>query len=498
MSIDGAAAKSTRTEVRTTLTGGEVVGLRLGDVDRYLGIPYARPPVGGLRFAPPAPPEPWTGAREAFTHGATAPQAPYVGGLESVLPTVRVEGDEYLNVNVWAPAEPSATGHPVLVWVHGGSLSRGANALDAYDGSTFARDGIVFVAINYRLGSEGFSVLEGAPLNLGLLDQIEALRWVRREIAAFGGDPARVTVAGQSAGASTIAAMLVHPDAAGLIDRAILQSGPLHARPAVEAARITRLIAKDLGIRATRDAFAAVPADELVAAQLRVTAGTTPITGGPAFALAIGDGLPDPATALADGVAQDVPVLVGGTAEEYRLWFIPTGLMSKVGALHLAAARLKFRIAGRTLRTYRRNRPGAGDAEIFGALATDLLVRLPINRVADARAGHGAQTWVYEFAWRSPLDELGAAHCMDLGPVFDRLDSTDALALSGGAAPQALADEMHAAWVAFARGEGPGWEPWDASRPVRVFDAVTRTVSAPREDERAAWEPRNGVSTAQR
>lgn len=487
MTVDG-AAEAIGTRVRATLTSGEVIGVRADGIDRSLGVPYASAPVGALRFAPPVSVPPWQGTRDATTFGATAPQSPYVGGLESVLPSVRINGDEFLNLNVWAPAERSAAGHPVLVWVHGGALSRGANALDAYDGATFARDGIVFVAINYRLGSEGFSVLDGAPLNLGVLDQIEALRWVRREIAAFGGDPARVTVAGQSAGASTIAAMLVHPDAAGLIDGAILQSGPLSARSRADAGRITRLIAKDLGVAATREAFAAVPPDDLVAAQLRVTAGTTPITGGPGFALAVGDGLPDPASALAEGVAGDIPILVGSTAEEYRLWFVPTGLMQKIGALHLAAARLKFRISRRTVRTYRANRPGARDAEIFGALATDLLLRLPINRLADARSKAGAPTWVYEFGWRSPERGLGAAHCMDLGAVFDRLDSPDAQLLSGGSAPRSLADDMHAAWVAFVREGDPGWEAWDARRPVRTFDAETRTVMAPREDERSSWD----------
>jgi para-nitrobenzyl esterase len=471
MTVEG-AAEATGTRVRATLTSGEVLGIRADGIDRYLGVPYASAPVGALRFALPV----------------SVPQSPYVGGLESVLQSVRIDGDEFLNLNVWAPAERSASGHPVLVWVHGGALSRGANALDAYDGATFARDGLVFVSINYRLGSEGFSVLDGAPLNLGVLDQIEALRWVRREIAAFGGDSARVTVAGQSAGASTIAAMLVHPSAAGLIDRAILQSGPLSARSRADAGRITRLIARDIGVPATREAFASISPDDLVAAQLRVTAGTTPITGGPAFALAIGDGLPDPASALADGAARDIPILVGSTAEEYRLWFVPTSLMRKIGAFHLAAARLKFRIRGRTVRTYRANRPGARDAEIFGALATDLLLRLPINRLADARWKSDAQTWVYEFGWRSLERGLGAAHCMELGAVFDRLDSPDAFLLSGGLAPRSLADEMHAAWVAFARGDDPGWEAWDARRPVRTFDAETRTVMAPREDERSSWD----------
>ncbi|MFE6963759.1 carboxylesterase/lipase family protein [Agromyces sp. NPDC057679] len=493
--------------VITRVGGGMLRGSRSGGIVRFLGVPYAAAPFGPLRFAAPAPHPGWSGERDATRPGATAPQAPYGGGLERVLPSVEVAGDEILNVNVWAPepgqADPTpefdgvggpqapAGGRalqPVLVWVHGGALSRGANALDSYDGSSFARDGVVFVAINYRLGSEGFSVLEGAPLNLGLLDVIAALRWVRREIGAFGGDPGQITVAGQSAGASLIAAALAHPDGKGLADRAILQSGPLAARPRERAGRITRLIAKDLGIAADRDAFASVAPDELVAAQLRVTAGTTPVTGGPGFALAVGEGLADPEDVLGAGAADAIPVLIGSTREEARLWLEPTGLTARISALHLAAARLSFKIRGATMRVYRRNRPGASRGELFGALATDLLLRLPINRFADARLGRGAATWVYEFGWSSPRLGLGAAHCMELPAVFDRLDAADALALTGGAAPESLAGEMHGAWVAFATQGDPGWERWTAERPVRTFDAQTRTVLAPREDERACWD----------
>ncbi|WP_022888358.1 carboxylesterase/lipase family protein [Agromyces italicus] len=510
---DDAAALQTdqidepREAVVVGVGSGVLRGSRADGIARFLGVPYASAPFGPLRFAPPSAHPGWSGERDATRPGATAPQAPYGGGLEQVLPSVAVAGDEILNVNVWTPetgqTAPSPAGdgvggseapaegralRPVLVWVHGGALSRGANALDSYDGSTFARDGVVFVAINYRLGSEGFSVLEGAPLNLGLLDVIAALRWVRHEIHAFGGDPEQITVAGQSAGASLIAAALAHPDGAGLAGRAILQSGPLAARSRERAGRITRLIAKDLGIAAERDAFAAVAPDDLVAAQLRVTAGTTPVTGGPGFALAIGDGLPDPEAALGAGAADAIPVLIGSTREEARLWLEPTGLTARISALHLAAARLNFKIRGATMRVYRRNRPGASRGELFGALATDLLLRLPINRLADARLRRGAATWVYEFAWSSPRLGLGAAHCMELPAVFDRLDAADGLALTGGEAPESLAGEMHDAWVAIARHGDPGWERWTADRPVRTFDTETRTVLGPREDERASWD----------
>ncbi|MEU0939438.1 carboxylesterase family protein [Embleya sp. NPDC005971] len=471
-----------------SISAGRVRGTASDGIHRFLGIPYAAAPVGPRRFDRPVPHPGWSGVRDADSMGPTAPQAPYRGGLESLLPTVTVEGDEVLNLNIWAPAD--ATGLPVMVWVHGGSLAHGANALPGYDGSTFARDGVVFVAPNYRLASEGFSLLAGAPRNLGLADVLAALRWVRAEIAAFGGDPERVTVFGESAGSILLGALIAHPEAESLCTRAILQSGMPGAVPPARAGRITRLVAKRLGRAATREAFADVPAAELVAAEQAVTAGGNPMTGGPGFALAVGeDPVPvEPFAALLAGAGSGIGLLIGSNAEEYRLWFVPTGLLHRVGPLLFAGARLKFRIGRRILAVYRAERPGASRGELLGTLAGDLLLRLPINRLADARLAREAPTHVYEFGWRSPARDLGAAHAMELPFVFDGLDLPDWRALTGDAPPQRLADEMHAAWVRFAKTGDPGWEPWDVRRPVRVFDAPeSSTVLAPREVERAVW-----------
>jgi len=470
-----------------TISTGSISGSSHNGVARFLGIPYAAAPVGENRFELPRPHSGWEGVRRATQFGATAPQAPYNGGIETVLPSVIIEGDEFLNVNVWAPSGASRL--PVMVWVHGGALSRGSNSLDGYDGGTFARDGVVFVSINYRLGAEGFSVLEGAQLNLGLADVFAALRWVKNEISAFGGDPEQVTVFGQSAGGNLIAALLAHEDARSLVSRAIIQSGPLTARPAKAAGRISRLMAKDLGIAATKAAFAAVAPEQLVASQLRVTAGSTPITGGPGFAIAIGGPLvpADPELELASGSADNIDLLIGATSEEYRLWFIPTGLLPKITPLFLRLARLKLRVSSRIFAPYRANRPDAGPGELLGVLATDILLRLPLNRLADERLTRHKSTWVYEFAWRSPVQDLGAAHAVELGFVFDRLDAADSVGIAGQGAPQSIADDMHEAWVRFAKTGDPGWESWNERRPVRMFGGESGVVHAPREDERANW-----------
>jgi para-nitrobenzyl esterase len=482
------ATRSAAKAPTVSLSTGDVQGSTTGGIDRFLGLPYAAAPIGPHRFALPAPHPGWSGMRDATAYGATAPQAPYGGGMETLLPTVEIPGEEFLNLNVWAPA--GASNLPVMVWVHGGSLSHGANALSGYDGTSFARDGVVYIAINYRLGSEGFSVLDGAPVNLGLADVVAALRWVRSEIAAFGGDPSQVTVFGQSAGAILLWALVAHPEAPELFSRAILQSGGPAAANRRTAGRITRREAKHLGVQATKTAFAAQSPSSLVAAQGIATARSTPITGGPQFGIAVGGDLVPraPMAAILGGSGNRVPLLIGYTTEEYRLWFVPTGLMHRISGTLFTLARLRFRIGGRLLRTYRAGHPDASRAELFGLLATDILLRLPFNRIADARAASGASTHVYEFSWPSPVQDLGAAHAMELGFVFDGVRDPEWQRLIGDHAPQQLADDMHRAWIRFAKTGDPGWEQWNARRPVERFDApVSAVVHAPREPERAAW-----------
>jgi len=493
----GDAPSDSPTPVTVTTGSGPLTGLAEGGVSRFLGIPYAAAPFGDHRFRLPQPVEPWDEPRDATTPGATAPQAPYAGAIGELLTTVTVPGNEILNVNVWTPTERSGATLPVMVWIHGGSFVHGSNALDAYDGTAFARDGVVLVAVNYRLGSEGFSVLGDTPLNLGIADQLAALTWVQDEIEHFGGDPRNVTVFGESAGGSSVATLLAHPDAASVMARAIIQSGPLESQSRERAGRVSKLMAKDLGVPASRAGFKRIPPEGLVAAQERVMAGGNPLSGGAGFAVATDAPLVprSPFDAFLAGQASDIPVLIGSTTEEYRLWFVPTGLIPTFKRVHLLAARLKLGISAATVRTFRRNRPKAPTGEILGAIATDLLLRVPLNRLADARSAAGSDTWVYEFAWRSRVGEdghgaLGAAHALEIGFVFDHLDSPEAVRMAGSEAPQSLATAMHDAWVAFATTGDPGWTRWDATRPVRTFDGdADAVVLAPRDDERAALTP---------
>ncbi|MFE7456875.1 carboxylesterase/lipase family protein [Streptomyces sp. NPDC057554] len=470
---------------------GTVRGAVERGVAVFRGIPYAAPPVGARRFRAPEPPEPWEGVREAVTYGPTAPKRPYAPPLDRLLPDPEVPGDGWLNLNVWTPSTEAA-GLPVLVWIHGGSLLHGSSAVPVYDGSAFARDGVVLVSVNYRLGIEGFGLFPDAPANRGLLDQLAALEWVRDNIAGFGGDPDRVTVAGESAGAVSVAALLATDRAAGLFRRAVLQSGAPAALPPEAARGTTGLIAKRLGVPATAAALAAVDPAALLTAQTEVTSGGNPLTGRNAFQLVVDGELltRDPAEALRTGAAAGVDLLMGTNTEEYRLWFVPGGLIERIGRLKLRLALLKFKVPNATARVYRANRPGATPGELLGALATDLLLRVPLNRLADARTGAEGSTYVYEFGWPSPVQRLGACHALELGFVFDTLAHPDTRALTGPDAPQELADAMHRAWVDFATTGEPGWPSWDASRPVEHFGPDgPALVLAPRDDELRGWDP---------
>ncbi|MEU1439372.1 carboxylesterase family protein [Streptomyces sp. NPDC005786] len=460
-----------------TTQQGRVRGRVQDGVAAFLGIPYAAAPFGVHRFRAPAPVERWEGLRDALDYGPTAPQLPYRPPLDQLLPDVDIPGEECLNLNIWTP-DTGGGPLPVMVWIHGGSLRNGSGAVPLYDGRAFARDGVVLVTVNYRLGVEGFGVFPDAPDNRGLLDQIAALTWVRENIAAFGGDPENVTVCGESAGAVSTAALMTSPRAAGLFHRAILQSGAPQTVPRSKGAKTVRAMAKVLRVPATAEAFAQVDPALLLDAQTDVVGGADPISGGPGFHLVVdGDVVPDgPALPVVD-------LLLGCNREEYRLWFVPSGMVERVSGLTLRLALLKLRIPGRVARLYRAARPGAKPGVILGEMATDLLVRGPLNRLADARP---ARTFLYEFAWRSPVLELGACHALEIGFVFDNL--VHGKGLTGPDAPQPLAGVMHRAWVAFASSGDPGWPAWDTSRPVRIFDHPDPgVVLAPRHEELRAW-----------
>src|SRR5271170_7267385 len=248
------------------LRDGAVLGTSVGEVSAFLGIPYAAAPFGANRMRAPRAVQGWDGEREATAFGPTVPKGDYPPQYAALFPEVVIPGEECLNLNVWTP-ELGAAGLPVLVWIHGGSFMNGSSSVGEYDGAAFARDGVVCVSINYRLAAEGFLFLDDGIVNLGLLDQLAALRWVQDNISLFGGDPARVTVAGESAGAMSVTTLLSMPLASGLFAQAIAESeAGAHTLTVSQGQMVGQYLAAALGVPAERSAFAGLPVDKLVKA----------------------------------------------------------------------------------------------------------------------------------------------------------------------------------------------------------------------------------------
>ncbi|KUP96923.1 carboxylesterase/lipase family protein [Thermobifida cellulosilytica] len=484
---------------------GAVRGRRENGIAVFRGIPYAAPPTGADRFTAPRPPEPWDGVRDAAEFGPTAPRPPYPEAIDRLLVERFIAGEDCLNLNVWTP-DPGAVGLPVMVWIHGGAFTNGSGSEPVYDGAAFARDGVVLVSFNYRLGVIGFADLPDAPANRGLLDQIAALEWVRDNIARFGGDPANVTVFGESAGAMSVCTLMTLSRARGLFRRAVLQSGAGTAAVAQEdAATITRVLAERLGVSPTAAALAEVPTPRLLEVQQQVSA-ELQVAPDPAvwgeriargsvllpFAPTVDGALlaQRPAEAVAAGAGGDVDLLFGTTSDEYRLFLAPTGILPFVTGDHLAARLAQAGLDADAAKVYTAEGRGEEPGDILASVITDQVFRIPAYRVAEARAGASARTFGYEFAWRTPqLDgSLGACHAVEVPFVFRTLDR--AAPLVGENPPEELAEAVHAAWVRFAATGDPGWPRWTPeTRLTMRFDHPEAAVAAdPHPATRRLWD----------
>ncbi|MEU2118583.1 carboxylesterase family protein [Streptomyces sp. NPDC016459] len=473
-----------------TTARGPVRGERRADGSlRFLGIPYARPPVGDLRFAAPVPPEAWSEPLDATAYGPTAQRRPFAE--VTTIPEPSVPGAGVLNLNVFTPDADPAAALPVLVWIHGGGYVAGSAASPWYDGAAFNRDGVVLVSLGYRLGIEGFLHLEDAPDNRGVRDWIAALEWVRDNIAAFGGDPAKVTVAGQSAGGGAVQTLLAVPAARGLFRGALSVSGAVLRPDGPEVARaVSRLLTSRTGVPATAAALRDLGDDELLVLQDRLGEPGPDREGLPPMLVlapfADGELIPGPTLdALTTGDAgADVPLMLGFTEHEFTMFPGPgpegPPLPVLLGALGLDPAR-----TGAFAEAYE-----TGGAErLFGQALTDATFRAPNLAVAEARAARERPTWLYEFAWRSPAAGL-AVHCLDLPFAFDLLDAEGVPAVAGEEPPRALADALHRAWVAFVTDQDPGtdWPRYTREgRATMIWDAEPRIEADPLGPVRGLW-----------
>ncbi|MFJ6940100.1 carboxylesterase/lipase family protein [Streptomyces sp. NPDC101132] len=482
------------------VAGGLVRGCREAGVAVFRGIPFAEPPVGALRFAAPRPVRGWDGVRPAVSYGPPPPQGGHFG-MDAL--AADAAGDDWLTVNVWSPDPGPGAGLPVMVWIQGGAYSIGTSGLPEYDGGRLARDGVVVVTFNYRVGLEGYGLFEGAPANRGLLDQIAALEWVRENIGAFGGDPGRVTVFGQSAGAGSVAALLGAGRAAGLFRRAVAQSVQGTFFTPELAADIAGACAAELGLRPTAADLSGVDPARLAAAgdAIGAKAGQWADRWGPAAHRAIpfspvvdGESLAaTPWRALADGAGRDVDLLVGHTRHETRLLAALDGVLGQVTPEQAEAALRVYGPGPDAALRYREAFPDAGPEELYELVCSDWLFRMPSLHLAEAQAAAGGRAHVYELAWAAPGmgGTLGACHGLDVPLVFGNLDrGRPAVLIGEGPNPEAeeLSARMRAAWTAFAAGGDPGWPAYDPGRrAVLLLDTGPAVAAYPEEASRRLW-----------
>ena len=498
-------------------------------VRAFHGIPYATDPVGPLRFRAPQPPEAWAGVRDASTFAPSSMQSP-TSLFSGTIPGnhVAATSERCLTLDVWAPDEPGDL--PVLVWVAGGAYLTGGTSIETYDGSGLAADeGVVVVSVNYRLGVLGFGWFgalghdeAGAggrwpgDTNCGLRDQLAALDWVKHNVAAFGGDPANVTVFGESAGAGSLAHLLASPALAGSVRRCILQSpGIDHTLYPDDVERVADAMFRQLSISRSQSArLWEVSAEDLVAAQEAVVLEMFPVlTSMPFHPFVDGDLLPaSPSTAMAAGSGADVDLLVSSTTDEMRLY--PNPAADAAGLDSLAASTRRY-LTGRL-----GSDPGPERArqlvdfyddllgpqgrtkgsDLWAAIQTDGVMRLPARRVADSHAANGGRTYVAQFGWSgSPVPgqwDPGAFHAIDLPFTFDTLDRCGwSEFLRAGPPARELARQHIHAWSTFSRDGTPeipevgGWPRYTIpERQTMALDTPCSLAADPLADIAAAWD----------
>ncbi len=466
---------------------------------RFLGIPYARSPSETGRFAAPEPARPWAGVRDAYDYGATALQ------LEHGVRLAReplLAGDNCLNLNVFTPVLGPA-GLPVLFWIHGGGFNAGCSASPWYVGTKFARDGVVFVSINYRLGAEGFLLLPDAPPNRAVLDWVAALEWVHENISAFGGDASKVTIAGQSSGGGACAALLAVPRARGLFRGAICMSGSAGLEmSATKAEEIASWMAAIADVKVTSQDFEQLAEDALLTAQGEVLAAQSrnkdkataldrAIEGAylPFAPVVDGEIMNETIMQAASSLANKrIVLMVGTTANEFKMsmreknWVVTTEMLRD--AMLRSGARLDL------VDRYLAQHHSESATETAGQVKTDRGFRVPAHRLLESWNKAGGTGFAYEFRWAPSDGDLAglSVHAVDLPFAFDLLGVEGMEEVAGVDPPQVLADSMHASFVSLAKDMSPGWAEYQSDeRPTMVFELNPHVERNPLAPELELW-----------
>ena len=485
---------------------GKVRGVDDGGIKIFKGIPYA----SARRFEAPGAPKPWTQIREALAFGPMCPQSR--GPLGSLFASWTFDKDmseDCQLLNVWTPGLADDGKRPVMVWLHGGGFSSLSGSRNVFDGTRLCRKGdVVVVTLNHRLNVFGYLQLaQLAPQypdagNSGMLDIVAALKWVKDNIAAFGGDAGNVTIFGQSGGGAKVSNLMAMPAARGLFHKAVVQSGSyyLQAISAEEGTRhaVALLAALDMkpGDAAS---LATVATDRLVDAMTKAMRAPAKANYSP---VVDGRNLPaGPWAPEGPALSADIPMIIGTTATEMTL--LTGARQPETFTLDEAGLRTRLAewfVAGdidKVIAAFRATRPNATPSQLFFAVATDKAMREGAWRQAERKARQGrAPVWLYELDWTTPVDggKWGSPHSLDLAMVFDNVALSESI-VGKGAEPQAVADQMSAAWLAFARSGNPNnprtvaWPAYSlADRATLVFDVKSRIVNDFRGDERTLLE----------
>lgn len=472
---------------------GEVSGVWVGpagshEVGSYKGLPFAAPPVGELRWAPPAPAKPWKGVRKADAYGPACPQPSREDGGGGGRAGTQSEDCLTLNIwtpTVWAPAGKKPSPLPVMVWIHGGAHRVGSGSFPIYDGTEMARQGVILVTINYRLGLLGYfahpaltaAAKPGEPLgNYGTMDQIAALQWVHDNIASFGGDPKNVTVFGESAGGSAVIYLLANPHAKGLFAKAIVESGGGLQRPKglaeIEKLGVTQAAAIGLPANATLAQMRAKSPEDWIKAQGALLAGGLgfgPFIDGRLITEA-------PSEAFSSGRAADVPLIIGANSNEAS---VMATLGARPGAIRL--------IMGRQMEPFQKLYGAVPEDEFVRQAMGDITFVAPSRWIAQQEA-KGAPSFLYYFSYvteRRRGSIPGASHGTEIPYVFKTWGLTPQIAAMVTDADKAMSNTMSACWVAFAKtGQpacdgAPAWPAYDPAKDELMEFAPKITVHKP-------------------